>query len=413
MATKRFIIDYPQTGLTVYCIIRREIDNYIFDDSIGDFSNSPVDPYQTMVENSFIKKRYEFSEDRNEWSDGNYSVVAYSQIGPSPDLINDVLIGSCMLKIYNDAEVFALSAEEVDSRLSLTHGSGSWTSSETSTILDTLVRFNMFEYKGDQDNEFSIIVGSFIGTVNFYTVSMSNFLVSSNNPPLTNLICSLNSNGIMTNTSLIGVSGDIIFFTLENFEALSDIVINYFNYHLNTNNYFFIPKGLKTVTNSTPYYPTVSGGLYGPVSTNYATPIYGGLSNMNIFNLAYAQTTGSTIVVEQPSILTAEVTRLTMIKDRTIDLTFNLHRDLVGDTIYFAMKTDKRNNYYDVGPLECTITDATRGYVSLTIDETITQNLETSKYYGEIMRLTAEGQYQTIILYEIDLIDGVIATGDL
>ena len=108
------------------------------------------------------------------------------------------------------------------------------------------------------------------------------------------------------------------------------------------------------------------------------------------------------------------VTRMIFVRDRTIKLMFDLHRILIdGDTYYFAMKTDHLQDHYDIEPLECTITDAANGLFEVTVENDLTQNLAIGRYYGELMRLTAAGSYQTLQQYEIDLRREIISTRDI
>jgi hypothetical protein len=105
---------------------------------------------------------------------------------------------------------------------------------------------------------------------------------------------------------------------------------------------------------------------------------------------------------------------MTFIRDRTVTLQFDLHRTIsVNDKMYFAMKSDRKSDYYDVEPIECTITDATNGLFYVTITNDLTANLDTSKYYGELMRLTAAGSYQTLQMYDIDLRPEIISSRDI
>jgi len=120
----------------------------------------------------------------------------------------------------------------------------------------------------------------------------------------------------------------------------------------------------------------------------------------------------SPVLVAQNAIGVTPTVRFNMIMDRTIDLLFDLHTDVTGDTFYFTMKNDKSNEFYDVNPIQCTITDATLGLLSLTIPETDTQNLTSSKYYGELFRMTAGLKYQTLVLFDIDLFPAIMSTRD-
>jgi hypothetical protein len=106
-------------------------------------------------------------------------------------------------------------------------------------------------------------------------------------------------------------------------------------------------------------------------------------------------------------------TKMTFIRDRTINIQFDLRRNITGDTFYFAMKNDRKSDYYDVEPIECTIVDATAGQFEVTVTNDMTVNLPTSLYYGELMRVTASGAVQTLMMYEIDLRPEVISSRDI
>ena len=149
------------------------------------------------------------------------------------------------------------------------------------------IRLNLFKYLGDSSNVFSKISGSFVGSIKFYVVSMSSFISDSATPSLGNLVCTLDSLGVMSDTSGLVLDGDLIFFTLVGFEALSDIVLNYYNFATNSNTKFFIPKDVKTVEIDVPYYPTISGTLLTRVGTGTdVSPLSDGFINSNIANMS-------------------------------------------------------------------------------------------------------------------------------
>jgi hypothetical protein len=81
--------------------------------------------------------------------------------------------------------------------------------------------------------------------------------------------------------------------------------------------------------------------------------------------------------------------------------------------MFFAMKNDRKDEFYAIEPIECTITDATNGLFYVEITNDLTTNLTTSKYYGELVRLTTAGSYQTLQMYEIDLQSEIISTRDI
>jgi len=79
------------TTVAVYCIVRREADNYRLDDADGAFTASPADPYISCTEDSIIKGLYEKSESRTAWAAGRYKAFFYKQVGGSPAPVSDVL----------------------------------------------------------------------------------------------------------------------------------------------------------------------------------------------------------------------------------------------------------------------------------------------------------------------------------
>ena len=102
---KRIIIDWSETGITTYSIIRRETDNYRINDADGSFASHPADPYLSLAEDSVIKGRYEVNESRQIWNDGLYTIIIYHQIGGSPNPASDVIIGSGEIYIISDEEI--------------------------------------------------------------------------------------------------------------------------------------------------------------------------------------------------------------------------------------------------------------------------------------------------------------------
>ena len=102
---KRITLDWDTTGLTAYCIIRREADDFRMDDADGSFAASPADPYVSLTEDAVIKGRYELDESRTVWIDDRYSVAIYSQAGGSPAPASDTIIGTGEMSIKDDLEV--------------------------------------------------------------------------------------------------------------------------------------------------------------------------------------------------------------------------------------------------------------------------------------------------------------------
>lgn len=103
--TKKITHPWGETGLTLYCVIRREADGYLLNDADGAFANAPADPYVAMTEDGTLKGLYEKSEARAAWNDGVYTVMVYSQAGASPAPASDTVIGSGEFYIDTDTEV--------------------------------------------------------------------------------------------------------------------------------------------------------------------------------------------------------------------------------------------------------------------------------------------------------------------
>ena len=102
---KRITLDWDTTGLTVYCIIRREVDDFRMDDADGSFAASPADPYAGLIEDTVIKGRYELDEARTVWDNGRYTIAIYNQASGSPAPASDTIIGTGELSIKDDLEV--------------------------------------------------------------------------------------------------------------------------------------------------------------------------------------------------------------------------------------------------------------------------------------------------------------------
>jgi len=103
--TKKISLAWSETGRTVYAIIRREADDFRFDDADGSFGAAPADPYLSLAEDAVIKGLYEVSEARTAWGDGNYLILIYRQAGGAPAPVSDTIIGSSKMSIVSDAEI--------------------------------------------------------------------------------------------------------------------------------------------------------------------------------------------------------------------------------------------------------------------------------------------------------------------
>lgn len=102
---KRIITEWNETGKTLYCIVRREADNYRLNDADGAFSAAPADPYVSLTEDAVIKGLYQLDESRTAWNDGRYTVIIYKQAGGAPAPAADTVIASGDLSIKSDFEV--------------------------------------------------------------------------------------------------------------------------------------------------------------------------------------------------------------------------------------------------------------------------------------------------------------------
>ena len=102
---KDLIIDYSQTGLTVYTVVRQLDTEYLLNDADGTFSDGPTDHYLSLTEHTVIKGKYTVSESRQIWLDGVYDITFYQQVGGSPSELLDTIIGSGLMCISDDTEI--------------------------------------------------------------------------------------------------------------------------------------------------------------------------------------------------------------------------------------------------------------------------------------------------------------------
>jgi len=99
---KNIRFDYYEKGLSLYCIVRKEINQYILDVTDGIFKSSPINPYFTMTENAVVKGLYEFNENRTFWDYGNYHCTVFQKLGASPAPATDDKVGEGDIFIAND-----------------------------------------------------------------------------------------------------------------------------------------------------------------------------------------------------------------------------------------------------------------------------------------------------------------------
>lgn len=108
MATKVISIAWTETSVSIYCIIRQQINSYRFDNGNGTFVSTPINPYLFLIEDAVIKGLYEISESRTVWADGVYIVIVYKQKGLTPSPSVDIVIGAEEMFISADTEVKAI-----------------------------------------------------------------------------------------------------------------------------------------------------------------------------------------------------------------------------------------------------------------------------------------------------------------
>lgn len=291
---------------------------------------------------------------------------------------------------------------------------------------------NFIEYKGSSGNIFSRVSGSFVGSIDFHFIDDENFIANPLSPPTTggvlnNRICTLNSNGIMSNTTNLAVDGGVIFFALKSFVALETIIINFYNDYSKTNIRIYIPSGFATIESNRPYYPSVGGILYGKQSSNrlsylsdnpFVSVVESINTNLSLIDWNKIQ---MPVVIEQSNILSVVPARITLIKDRDYTIRFDLNRTInIGTSVWFAMKTDRKNSSYDLGPLEAVIENSTTGIIAFDILAEETFGLNLSKYYADLVMKyavpnTAPQQYKYIPLktFDVEIVNPIISSSDI
>ena len=129
MATKKVLLDWSETGSTVYTIVERDADGALLNDADGSFTtvSTVADPYWSLTEHSIIKGRYSATRSDATWSTGLHTYAIYSQAGTAAVPVSDTIIGTGLIFIVGDAEVVLdksvaslndLSSSELASQLS-------------------------------------------------------------------------------------------------------------------------------------------------------------------------------------------------------------------------------------------------------------------------------------------------------
>lgn len=106
MADKEIKLNFTETGVASYCIIKQESSGNVYDQNDGQFRSygTATDPHLDLTEHTDIKGLYEVTVSAV-FSDGRYTISAYKQAGGSPAPASDTVIGSGDLYILDDAEV--------------------------------------------------------------------------------------------------------------------------------------------------------------------------------------------------------------------------------------------------------------------------------------------------------------------
>jgi hypothetical protein len=124
-------------------------------------------------------------------------------------------------------------------------------------------------YIGSASNIFSKIVGSFVGTLEFYACSYAAFAANMADPGGT-FICKLNASGQMLDvsdavtTTPIAIDGEVLYIKFSSstaFSCLAAAVVNIYNSVNKGNTRVYVPLGAQYVASLGAYYPTTSSGL--------------------------------------------------------------------------------------------------------------------------------------------------------
>lgn len=174
--------------------------------------------------------------------------------------------------------------EEVLSSTGRVIGYGTTASTVESTAIT--LRQILFGYIGNASNVFSKVTGSFVGSLDFYVCSYSDFANGMNDPANSTRVCTLSSTGVMSNTTYIATSGDVLFMKLSSSSAFTALVtapvINIYNAVNKGNIRVYVPLGAQYVASIGAYYPTTEGGLQ----------IYEGGNLINLGETAYGKALG-------------------------------------------------------------------------------------------------------------------------
>ena len=158
------------TGVTVYCIVRREVDGYLLDDSDGSFGSGPADPYLSLTEDGTIKGLYEVSESRETWEPGWYTAFFYTQSGGSPAPASDTLDDSFNFCVVGDSLVVNFPYEYAKVVTDVSNGANTFKTDLLSSTSDYCVGSYLKFASGALANQVRRIT-AYNGTSKFVTVA--------------------------------------------------------------------------------------------------------------------------------------------------------------------------------------------------------------------------------------------------
>jgi len=73
-------------------MVKRLSDGFLLNDADGSFSAAPADPYFSLPQDAALKGIYTATEARTAWTDGEYLIAYYAQLGGSPAPTTDTNI---------------------------------------------------------------------------------------------------------------------------------------------------------------------------------------------------------------------------------------------------------------------------------------------------------------------------------
>jgi hypothetical protein len=119
----------------------------------------------------------------------------------------------------------------------------------------------LYGYAGDAENVFSKVCGSFVGTIDFYVCTYSEFENNMADPGGTR-VCTLAATGVMSNISNIATNGEVLYMKFSNdFNCLGNTVVNIYSAANTGNTRVYVPLGVQYVAGLGAYYPTTGSGL--------------------------------------------------------------------------------------------------------------------------------------------------------